>query len=42
MYTADFHHWIQTLTELNLWKNQIGDEGAGYLGDAMKENQVSP
>ncbi len=31
---------IQTLTELFLQNNQIGDEGAQYLGEALQENTV--
>ena len=31
---------IQTLTTLNLWKNQIGDQGAQYLGEALRHNTV--
>ena len=31
----------QTLTELNLWQNEIGAEGARYLSDALRENRVS-
>jgi hypothetical protein len=39
-----FHHLHskQTLTTLNLWCNQIGIEGAQYLGNALQSNTVSP
>jgi len=32
--------FIQTLTKLNLWQNQIGDQGAQYLGEALRHNTV--
>lgn len=31
----------QTLTYLGLYQNQIGDQGAQHLGDALKTNTVS-
>ena len=31
----------QTLTTLNLWNNQIGDQAAQYLGAALQHNTVS-
>jgi len=47
---ATFHHllrhsfipvsFIQTLTTLNLWYNQIGAQGAQYLGEALRHNTV--
>jgi len=33
---------MQTLTTLNLSSNQIGAEGAQYLGEALKHNTVWP
>jgi len=40
-----YHHltpvsFIQTLTTLNLWFNQIEAQGAQYLGDALRHNTV--
>jgi len=40
-----YHHlipvsFIQTLTTLNLDGNQIGDQGAQYLGEALRHNRV--
>jgi len=41
-----FHHhlipvsFIQTLTTLELHRNRIGDEGAQYLGEALRRNTV--
>jgi len=40
-----FHNHIlyslQTLSQLNLYGNRIGDEGAQYLSEALKQNTVS-
>ena len=33
-------HFVQALTHLNLWNNEIGTEGARSLTDALKVNQV--
>jgi len=40
-----YHHlillsFIQTLTTLDLYRNQIGDQGAQYLGEALRHNTV--
>jgi len=40
-----YHHiipvsFIQTLTTLHLYDNQIGDQGAQYLGEALRHNTV--
>ena len=35
-----FFYLSQTLTTLNLTFNQIGDEGAGAIGQALERNQV--
>jgi len=32
---------LQTLSQLNLRLNEIGDEGAKYLSEALKQNTVS-
>jgi Ran GTPase-activating protein (RanGAP) involved in mRNA processing and transport len=32
--------FTQTLTTLNLWNNGIGDQGAKYLSNALKQNTV--
>jgi len=32
---------MKKLQELYLYQNQIGDQGAQYLADALKVNQVS-
>jgi len=32
--------FTQTLTTLNLWDNGIGDQGAKYLSNALKQNTV--
>ena len=34
-------HFIQTLTTLDLGENQIGDQGAKYLTEALQHNSVS-
>ena len=34
--------FTQTLTELNLYENKIGAEGAKYLSGALRVNKVSP
>ena len=36
-----FNSLIQTLKDLRLFNNQIGDNGAGCLAEALKVNQVS-
>jgi len=33
-------HFIQTLTTLNLEYNKIGEKGAQYLGEALRNNSV--
>jgi len=43
--SCSLHHlillsFIQTLTTLNLSYNQIGDQGARYLGEALQQNTV--
>jgi hypothetical protein len=35
------HFFTQVLTTLHLYNNQIGDNGAQKLGDALKANNVS-
>ena len=35
------NYFLQTLTTLDLWGNEIGDEGAKYLADALKSSKVS-
>ena len=32
---------LQTLSYLNLGQNEIGDKGARYLSEALKQNTVS-
>ena len=32
---------LQTLSQLDLYNNKIGDEGAQYLSEALKQNTVS-
>jgi len=32
---------LQTLSQLDLYSNKIGDEGAQYLSEALKQNTVS-
>jgi hypothetical protein len=39
-YHIHVSHFIQTLTELNLSKNQIGDKGAQCLGEGLQKNTV--
>jgi hypothetical protein len=34
------HYFTQTLTTLNVWKNEIGDERAQHLADALRDNTV--
>jgi len=34
-------YFLQTLSQLNLDSNKIGDEGARYLSEALKQNTVS-
>ncbi len=34
------HLFLQTLTTLNLWSNQIGAQGAKYLANALGQNMV--
>ena len=34
-------YWLQTLAQLNIRLNKIGDEGAQYLSEALKQNTVS-
>jgi len=34
-------YWLQTLSKLYLYSNKIGDEGAQYLSEALKQNAVS-
>jgi hypothetical protein len=33
-------YFVQTLTTLSLWNNEIGDAGAQYLGEALRTNTV--
>jgi len=40
--TIQCDHHLQTLATLNLESNQIGDEGAQYLGEALQHNTVRP
>jgi hypothetical protein len=35
------HFFTQVLTTLHLYNNQIGDNGAQKLGDALKANNIS-
>jgi hypothetical protein len=35
------HHLSQTLTTLNLYKNQIGDQAAEHLANALQQNKVT-
>ena len=35
------HHFTQTLTELHLDNNKIGEQGAQHLADALKQNKVT-
>ena len=34
--------FLQSITKLVLSRNQISDQGAKYLSDGLKMNQVSP
>jgi hypothetical protein len=34
-------HFLQTLTTLNLTGNQMGDQGAAHLANALKLNKVT-
>jgi hypothetical protein len=40
-YHFHFYYFIQTIVELALFKNHIGDEGAKYLSDFLRNNQVN-
>jgi hypothetical protein len=35
------HHLSQTLTTLNVYNNQIGDQGAEHLANALQQNKVT-
>ena len=35
------YFFTQTLNELNLWKNEIGDKGAEHLSATLQNNTVS-
>jgi hypothetical protein len=39
-YHIHLSYVIQTLTKLDLWNNQIGNQGAQYLGEALQKNTV--
>ncbi len=36
-----FDQFIQTLTTLNLGSNEIGDQGAEHLANALQQNKVT-
>jgi hypothetical protein len=38
--TIQYYHSLKTLTTLSLRWNQIGNEGAKHLAEALKENKV--
>ena len=43
-YSSSFHHihfFTQTLTLLDLYGNQIGDQGAQHLTDTLRNNTVT-
>jgi hypothetical protein len=39
-YHIHLSHFIQTLTTLDLSRNEIGNEGVQYLGEALQKNTV--
>jgi hypothetical protein len=40
-YHFHFYYFIQTIIQLSLHHNHIGDEGAKYLRDLLINNQVN-
>jgi len=42
MHDLSLFSFIQTLTELFVLWNGIGDQGAQYLGEGLKHNTVRP
>lgn len=39
-YSSFIHYSIQTLTELYIFGNDIGPQGAQYLANALQQNNV--
>ena len=35
------HYFVQTLTTLDLYNNQIGRQGVQYLANALQQNKVT-